>query len=425
VRSYLIHRLSPLGADAGAILGRLDAEPDITIRRALVLGLGEFSEEELSPAARTALIPRLQEIYRHDADPGLHASVEWLLRHWKQDDWLKQVNEEWAKNERERNNRIETIRQLVRKHRAKTPPQWYVNGQGQTMVVLPGPVEFWMGSPPTEEGRSEVELQHKVRIGRTFALAVKPVTLTEYRRFDPEHTAIWRWVPTGDSPAFGSWFQAAAYCNWLSKQEGLPESEWCYEPLQDPQAMPALAGSNIGLLAGPLAPLVAACDLFPGRTDPEFKPGMKLARDYLKRTGYRLPTEAEMEYATRAGAVTSWYFGETPDLLPRYAWYQKNSKERTWLVGSKKPNDLGLFDLHGNTYCWCQEQYKDYPLGQGEEAWEDKEDTLIVNAQDSRVIRGGSFSSLTSGVRSANRGRYVPAIRVDHVGFRPARTVAP
>jgi eukaryotic-like serine/threonine-protein kinase len=76
----------------------------------------------------------------------------------------------------------------------------------------------------------------------------------------------------------------------------------------------------------------------------------KLAEKYLSHTGYRLPTEAEMEYATRAGAVTSRYFGETEELLPRYAWYVTNSQDRTWPVGSKKPNDLGLFDMHGNVW---------------------------------------------------------------------------
>ena len=124
VRSYLIHRLSPLGADAGAIIKRLDEEPDVTIRRALFLSLGEFSEEQLPAEVRTSLLPKLKEIYGKEDDPGLHAAVEWLLRQWKRDDWLKQVNEEWAKNTEGRAKRIESIQRLVRKGKAKTSPQW-------------------------------------------------------------------------------------------------------------------------------------------------------------------------------------------------------------------------------------------------------------------------------------------------------------
>ena len=117
----------------------------------------------------------------------------------------------------------------------------------------------------------------------------------------------------------------------------------------------------------------------------------KLKANYLSLTGYRLPTEAEMEYATRAGALTSRYYGETEELLPKYAWYTKNSQEKTWPVGSLKPNDLGLFDMQGNVFTWCQERYESYPQGKGEETEEDKEDILSINTQNSRVLRGGSF----------------------------------
>ena len=81
MRSYLIHRLGPLGADAGAIVKRLDEEPDVTIRRALLLSLGEFGEEELH-AGRSGkrLLPKLQEMYRTASRSGLHAAAEWLLR---------------------------------------------------------------------------------------------------------------------------------------------------------------------------------------------------------------------------------------------------------------------------------------------------------------------------------------------------------
>ena len=146
VRSYLIHRLSPLGADAEAIVKRLDEEPDMTIRRALLLSLGEFGEKEFAAGRSQGVAAEVAGDVPHgDADPGLHAAAEWLLRQWKQEAWLKQVNEEWAKDKEQRDKRLEGIKQLLTKDKEKTPPQWYVNGQGQTMVVIPGPVEFVMG----------------------------------------------------------------------------------------------------------------------------------------------------------------------------------------------------------------------------------------------------------------------------------------
>ena len=108
-----------------------------------------------------------------------------------------------------------------------------------------------------------------------------------------------------------SWYNAAAYCNWLSRQEGLPE---CYEP----------------------------------NPDGEYATGMKIKPDALRLGGYRLPTEAEWEYACRAGAGTSRFYGASPELLGRYAWYNANSQEQAWPCGSLQPNELGLFDMLGN-----------------------------------------------------------------------------
>jgi formylglycine-generating enzyme required for sulfatase activity len=388
VRSYLIHRLSPLGADAGAIVNRFEEEPDITIRRALLLSLGEYSEEDLSPVTRQALLPKLQEMYRTAADPGLHGAAEWLLRTWKQEAWLKQVNEEWTKDQKQREKRLAGIKRALAKEKGKTP-QWYVNGQGQTMVVIPGPVTFLMGSPPTEAGREDDETRHKKRIGRTFALAAKSVTVEQYRQFDEGYQLPAVYTQTADLPVVAtSWHKAAAYCNWLSQQEGIEEDQWCYE-IKDGQVT-------------------------------------KLKADYLRRTGYRLPTEAEMEYATRAGALTSRYYGETEELLPKYAWYFTNAPEKTWPVGSLKPNDFGLFDVQGNVFTWCQERYMSYPRGRGEESEEDKEHIDSINIQDSRVLRGGSFGVRASYVRSASRYYLVPATRYSiSVGFRPARTYTP
>jgi formylglycine-generating enzyme required for sulfatase activity len=256
-----------------------------------------------------------------------------------------------------------------------------------------------MGSPPTDKRiRPGDELQHWRHIGRSFAIAAKPITKEQFLRFYPNfplHYNEMRRHPDDTCPIGGlTWYEAAAYCNKLSEEEGILEDQWCY--LKNAKG--------------------------------EYAEGMKMAPDYLKRTGYRLPTEAEMEYATRAGAVTSWYFGESEELLPKYGWYSKNSEDRaaaclrTWPVGSKKPNDLGFFDMHGNVMCWCQERAEQYPQNQVEGTVDDKEDRLVIEITDNHVLRGGSFDRPAVELRSA--ARYViglPGADADH-GFRPART---
>jgi formylglycine-generating enzyme required for sulfatase activity len=436
-RSYLIHRLCPLGADAAAIIQRLDEEPDLTIRRALLLSLGEFDEKALSPQTRQALFPRLQEIYRTATDAGLHAAAEWLLRQWKQQDWLTQVNDDWA-----RGKMAGGAWRVAGKGRLMPPPSthhlppathhpspgWYVNGQGQTMVVIPGPAESVMGSPPGEDNHEPNESRHTKRIGRTFAISAKAVTKEEFLRFRPSfsHEEFQRY-PEPTCPIGGVlWYEAAAYCNWLSEQEGIPKEEWCYEPKTSEPA--ALVASTTGLLGCPSGPgmLLSASAFIPGRSaSGEYAEGMKLKVGYLKRTGYRLPTEAEMEYATRAGALTSRYYGETVNLLDSYCWYLENSKERTWPVGSKKPNDWGLFDTHGNVFTWCQERFRAYPDGEQGKVFEDTEDLLTVGNLDERAVRGGSFRNPASVVRSALRAGSLPADRTATRGLRPVRTFTP
>ena len=73
----------------------------------------------------------------YEADAGLHAAAEWLLRRWKEDAWLKQVDEEWVKDKEQRKNRLDGIQQTLAKDKGEKPPQWYFNGQGQAMVVIP------------------------------------------------------------------------------------------------------------------------------------------------------------------------------------------------------------------------------------------------------------------------------------------------
>jgi formylglycine-generating enzyme required for sulfatase activity len=109
--------------------------------------------------------------------------------------------------------------------------------------------------------------------------------------------------------------------------------------------------------------------------------------------------------------------------LPKYAWYEKNAEEKTWPVGSLKPNDLGLFDVQGNAWTWCQERTQPYPQARGGRVLEDKEDILSINPTAVRVLRGGSFITHASDVRSAQRLYNAPADRFNYLGFRPARTL--
>ncbi len=385
VRSYLVHRLGPFGTDPKTIIRRLDEEPDITIRRALVLSLGEFDEQQLPPETRNAFLPKLQEMYRTGTDPGLHAACEWLLREWEHEDWLKELNETWAMDKEKRGKLLESIQQLDPKDRP--PQQWYVNSQGQTLVVMPGLIEFVMGSPKTETGRSEDESQHNERIEQSFAIASKEVTVQQFLRFQKDRFNIIANFSTAEIPMNATWFDAAAYCNWLNEQEGIPREQWCYEPDKDGK----------------------------------YESGMQMTTNHLRRTGYRLPTEAEWEYSCRAGTITGYSFGGSDDLLRKYGVIWKAPQNMP--VGSRKPNDFGLFDMHGNNWEWCQELYRPGTRVMEDRVIPDQEIKFTIHDEDRRVLRGGSFNSLSLFARSAHRNQKLPKTREFDVGFRVAKTI--
>jgi formylglycine-generating enzyme required for sulfatase activity len=394
LRSYLIHRLSPMGADPQAIVARLDAtDVEVSEKRALVLCLGEFGKEQLPQAQRRALVPRLLELYRHDPDPGLHGAAAWLLRTWARRDGLAGIDGPLKKLDEE----LKAMDREVAS-RGRQPPEsrrWYVNGQGQTMVVIDAHESFLMGSPRTEAERyhgpeGNEERQHRRRIGRTFALAATEVTVAQFLHFRKDHSYQKAYSPTDEHPINTvNWYDAAAYCNWLSEQERIPQDQWCYK--RHPQK---------------------------GYAD-----GMRPRPDYLHRRGYRLPTEAEWEYACRAGAVTARPYGETEDLLEQYAWYTKNSGAQSMLPpGWPKPNDLGLFDMLGNALEWCQDAVVWYPQQRRSQDIGDKEDMRYIVDSQYRVLRGGGFTNPARLVRCAYRNSDGTGVLNDLVGFRPART---
>ena len=131
---------------------------------------------------------------------------------------------------------------------------------------------------------------------------------------------------------------------------------------------------------------------------------------------YRLPTEAEWEYACRAGTITVYSFGDDLSQLPQYAWYDDNSKNTTHPIGQKLPNPWGLYDIHGNVWEWCQDWYERY----GSEK-------VVIDptgpAQgEYRVLRGGAFHYRPSYSRSAFRGMSLPDNAPPTLGFRLVRT---
>jgi formylglycine-generating enzyme required for sulfatase activity len=318
----------------------------------------------------------------------LHGATEWLLRQkgWDQGAILAEIAAQLQVDEKQLQDRESSDKR-----------QWYVNTEGQTFVILNADKPFCMGSPIGEPNREKNEVPHQRRIGRTFAIASTIVTKAQFRHFqeanpDVAKSDIDEWSRTDDSPQVAvDWYDAARYCNWLSKNEGIPKEQWCYEPNDQ------------------------------GR----YAEGMKPAADYSQRCGYRLPTEAEWEYACRSGSQTSRYFGLSVKLLPKYAWFQDNSDNRAWPVEMKKPNDYGLFDMLGNAWQWCDNIYANYAVGSDGFALEDSRSLSVVGDKSRRVLRGGSFTTQTSHVRSAYRANLVPSSRDDNYGIRPSRTFTP
>ena len=175
-----------------------------------------------------------------------------------------------------------------------------------------------------------------------------------------------------------TWYDAVEFCNKLSEMEGL---------------IPVYTIANRTPITG--YPITAAT--------------VEATWTY---NGYRLPTDAQWEYACRAGTTTNWHFGNAESELVDYAWYSKNSNSRTHEVGKKLPNAFGLYDMHANVYEWCWDWYGDYPTT----AQTDYKGS--VTGSD-RVSRGGSWSRSTGlDFRSASRSFTYPSYGSYELGFR-------
>jgi serine/threonine protein kinase/formylglycine-generating enzyme required for sulfatase activity len=270
---------------------------------------------------------------------------------------------------------------------------WVKAGKGEEARLYAGvpdeehQAEGW--GPMREAKLNPVTLQ----VLRTAGGRSRYSTVEQFLRFRKDYDWNKTCAPTPAHPVNTViWYEAAEYCNWLSDRAGIPRGQWCYEP----------------------------------NKDGKYAEGMRMKPGWLGLRGYRLPTEAEWEFACRAGAATGRYYGETEELLGRCAWYTKNSQDKGMLPpGSLRPNDLGLSDMLGNALEWVQDGFFHYPPGRFGDAVADiegKEDIQYISDRLSRVLRGGSFGYFPWDVRSGFRRRLAPTVRNMVVGFRPART---
>lgn len=437
-RSHLIDRMGVLEVDLQPLRDVLAEDPS-ALRRAAILAMGEYRLDRLA-GHREDLGNTLRQIWaRNWEDAGSHSAAEWVLmrldaqsRERNKSMMKKGDNAEWVRDRKEKiaeRWRANSLPDFVQKN----SPTWFVNSLSQTMITIAGPVTFAMGAP-AEEVPKETDSRHLRRIGRTFAISAHLVTWKQFRVFIREvlepavspqtgDEAFLAWLPTvsreeydkykpddDDCPVhFVSWHMAAMFCNWLSKREGITP---CYD-------IQTIFRSDD---AGRQYPFKFEAQLLQGCVN-------------QPKYGYRLPTEAEMEYVTRAGSMSSRCYGNTIELLGKYGWYGDNGGDGSWPVGLLKPNDLGFFDVHGNCYTWCVDHNLSYaefresqlvedpniPVEDAHQDWYGKVDKDVE-----RNARGGTAHfDRPNDVRSAYRYERAPDSEKYFFSFRVAMTISP
>jgi eukaryotic-like serine/threonine-protein kinase len=382
-RAQLIE-IAPAWLAIERLLELLKAADSVTLERHLLLALGSAAPPEPTAADAQRLFAPVERLVLGAGDASLSAAADWCAKQWR----------------------------LTIKARDAQPAgggaslrTWHVNSVGQVMIVLEPPDQFLMGSPKWEKDRVQKdgdEQLHWQRIGRRFSIAATETTVALFKEFleDPRvkkayegKPFLWteRYAPALDCPQTAiRWYDAVRFCQWLTEHERIPEADWCYPGVLD-----------------------AATDKW------------QFPANLLERRGYRLPTEAEWEYACRGGSAAAYSYGDDRRLLGRYAWYLNNADEKSHAVATLMPNDFGLFDTMGNVHEWCHDVWGIYKLPLAGYLFHDRTaDPPPTSATQPRVLRGGSFETLARQLRSADRSLAEPAKNHYLYGFRVARTEA-
>ncbi|MAE71033.1 MAG: serine/threonine protein kinase [Gemmatimonadetes bacterium] len=241
---------------------------------------------------------------------------------------------------------------------------------GLEMLRVPAG-SFMIGSPPLERGRGEDETQRRVTFSSDFLIAAHELTQAQWKAVMGTEPGSFR--GGADLPVENvSWLDALHFCNELSARAGLDRAY-------------TIIGTS--------------------------------ARWNRNANGYRLPTEAEWEYACRGGTTTHFWPGDRDGVLRRIGWYSDNSANRTHAVGRKVANPWGLYDVHGNVWEWCWDLYGDYPS-------DPAVDPAGPSDGSARTIRGGGWNTVARQCRSASRHHYDPDNYCNIIGFRVARSTS-